>query len=68
MKNCNLLIPRTSKLWQKLSALKREHKKTRNFVTVSISVGLFPLLDQDPDPADQNQCVIHANPDPKHCI
>ncbi len=51
---------KTSKLHEKPSALKREHPilqnmKFRNFFYFCGGV-IFALLDQDPDPADQNQC------------
>ncbi len=51
---------RTSKLLEKPPVLKRKHQvrnfRTWNFFTFLFSGSFFPLLDQNPNPADLNQC------------
>jgi hypothetical protein len=39
--------------------------KTRSFLTFFLFLWVTLAL-LDPDPAEQNQCWIHAEPDPQH--
>ncbi len=54
MRNCNFVIPRTSKLQQKPSPLKKEHPALRNmflWVFFALWIRIQPTkINADPDP------------------
>ncbi len=66
------LHKRTSNLQEKSSSLKREHLALQNLNFLHFYGSFWPswirirIPNADPDPADQNECVSAADPDPQH--